>query len=178
MKFFLSTIFAALIALPAFSAQASPSRTDIEEALSILREAALSPSADGPSADMVKSFSTRELANILKSEGYGSVQIKSPNTVSFKSNGLTIGLVRYDDGDLQLYYGASGVKVTAEVINEWNRDKRLSRAYLDKDRDVAIEADQFANAGLTKAMVKNFVGIFVTTSVPSYIEFVKRKSKN
>ena len=176
MKFLLSILLAALIALPSCSAEAGPSTADIERALSVLREAALKPAV--LSGERVASYSIRELAKILKEEGYGSVEVKGPNTVAFKSNGLIIGLVRYNDGDLQLYYGASGVKLSAETINEWNREKRLSRAYLDKDRDVAIEADQFANAGLTKEMVKAFVGIFVTTSVPSYINFVKSKNQH
>ncbi len=50
-----------------------------------------------------------------------------------------------DDGanceDLNFYLGFLDVKPTLEVINDWNYNKRFSRAYLDADKDACIEMD-------------------------------------
>ncbi len=129
-------------------------------------------------SEVVSQFSLEQLEQIVKEEGYGSVKIKGDNRVLFKSNGRTFVLNLYGDGDLQLYYGATGVKVSAEDINEWNRTKRLSRAYLDSDGDVALEADQFANGGLTREMVTELIRIFVNVSAPQYVEFIREHDQD
>ncbi|WP_375450461.1 YbjN domain-containing protein [uncultured Devosia sp.] len=43
--------------------------------------------------------------------------------------------------DLNFYLGFLDVKPTLEVINDWNLNKRFSRAYLDQDRDACVEMD-------------------------------------
>ncbi|MGV6858214.1 MAG: YbjN domain-containing protein [bacterium] len=127
---------------------------------------------------MVDRFSIQELKDIVVGEGYGSVKIKGDDRVIFKSSGRTFVLALYDDGDLQLYYGASGVQVTPKDINEWNRTKRLSRAYIDSEGDIALEADQFANGGLTREMVQDMIKVFVQTSVPQYVDFVSEHDQS
>ena len=54
-----------------------------------------------------------------------------------------------------------GVAVSSQVINEWNRTKRLSRAYLDQDLDPVLESDLLSDAGLTRSQVVRFVQVFV-----------------
>ena len=115
---------------------------------------------------------------ITKAEGYSSVTTKGDNKVTFKSDGHLFSLYLYDDGDLQIYFGAKGVKVTADDINTWNKDHRLSRAYLDDDGDIALEADLFANGGLNEKMVSALLSIFVNTSVPAFIDFAKEHDKS
>lgn len=102
-----------------------------------------------------------ELATILQSEGYGSVEQLAKGGIKFKANGMPFVLFRYDDGDLQLYYGISGVSLPVRTVNEWNRTRRLTRAYLDRDGDPVLEADMLANAGLHKEAVTEFVRVFV-----------------
>jgi hypothetical protein len=43
--------------------------------------------------------------------------------------------------DLNFYLGFLDVKPTLEVINDWNYNKRFSRAYLDTDKDACVEMD-------------------------------------
>jgi len=49
--------------------------------------------------------------------------------------------------NIQAYAGFSGGGVTLETINEWNKNKRFSHAYLDKDNDPAIELDLDLDGG-------------------------------
>ena len=106
-------------------------------------------------------YTRQDLIKILKGEGYGSVMPYEKKSVQFKVDGKSYGLHIFDDNDLQLYYGASGVEVSLDVINRWNRDFRHARAYIDKHGDPVLEADLLAGAGLNDAQVKNFVSVFV-----------------
>ena len=66
----------------------------------------------------------------------------------------------YDDGDLQLYFGLTGYTLTIADMNDWNREHRLTRAYLDGDNDPVLEADLLANAGYSDAQLIEFVAVF------------------
>ena len=46
-----------------------------------------------------------------------------------------------DCEDINFYLGFLDLKPTLEVINDWNLNKRFSRAYLDQDKDACIEMD-------------------------------------
>jgi len=43
--------------------------------------------------------------------------------------------------DLNFYAGFLDLKPSLEVINDWNREKRFGKAYLDADKDAVIEMD-------------------------------------
>jgi hypothetical protein len=52
-----------------------------------------------------------------------------------------------------LYAGWSGGKATPEQINEWNKNRRFSRAYIDKDGDPVIEFDiDLDDGGMSQAL--------------------------
>jgi hypothetical protein len=43
--------------------------------------------------------------------------------------------------ELNFYAGFGGVKPPLDVLNEWNRNHRFGRAYLDRDLDAVVEMD-------------------------------------
>lgn len=116
-------------------------------------------------------YSDSELVNILKDEGYGAVKLIDDGSIRIKIDGRSYMLFNQDDGDLQAYYAISGVDVSYRDMNDWNRTKRLSRAYLDSDRDPVIEADLLANGGLTVENVTEFFKVF-KGSVMRFRDFV------
>lgn len=110
-----------------------------------------------------RTFNQDDLVRILQSEGYGSVEKRDSNAVMFKVDGKIYGMFIFDDNDLQMYYGTSGIDVKLETINKWNKDFRHSRAYIDDEGDPILEADILADKGLSEAMVKNFVSTFISS---------------
>lgn len=112
-------------------------------------------------------YSQTDLVRILKSEGYGSVERHDSNGVTYKIEGKIYALFIMKDNDLKLYYGTSGLDISLEKLNSWNRDFRHSRAFNDKEGDPILESDLLADKGLTGAMVKNFVRVF-TISVARF----------
>jgi hypothetical protein len=59
-----------------------------------------------------------------------------------------------------MYFGVTGYVLTPEHMNEWNRTKRLSRAYLDDEGDPILEADLLANAGFTGEQFLEWFKVF------------------
>jgi len=132
--------------------------------------AALAVVSVSATAETLRKFSLPELAGVLAAEGYGSVEVDDHH-VRFMAEGRTFGLYRYADGDLQMFYGITGVELLASDVNDWNRTYRLSRAYLDENGDPVLEADLLANAGLSPRIVTEFVRVFVDASA-QYRNFV------
>jgi len=124
-----------------------------------------------------RQISLSDAIQMIRDDGYTIKKVKS-DRARIKINGRTLMLYRYGDGDYQLYYGATGVKITYEDINYWNHHKRLARAYLDDSKDAALESDLDAGAGLTKAQLLNFVKVFSNVSVPSFVEFLLKRDKS
>ena len=44
-----------------------------------------------------------------------------------------------------------------KFINDWNRTKRFSRAYLDKDKDIVLEAEIDLEPGVSEEAIKNWL---------------------
>ena len=141
-----------------------------------LAGALLALSGASASAESLRKFSLGQLSEIVKGEGYGTVSLHDDH-VRFKANGRMYGLYLYDDGDLQMYYGISGVQLTPGDINQWNRDYRLSRAYMDDDGDPVLEADLLANAGINEDMVREFIKVFIDSSM-RYRLFVMKHDRS
>jgi len=107
-----------------------------------------------------KRYTDNELVDILKEDGYRAVEISEDRVITIKVDGLTYALYVYDDDDLQMYFGVTGYVLTPEHMNEWNRNKRLSRAYLDDEGDPILEADLLANAGFTEEQFLEWFKVF------------------
>ncbi|MEN7343328.1 MAG: YbjN domain-containing protein [Pseudomonadota bacterium] len=120
-------------------------------------------------------YSTDEIINMLKAEGYGAVtEVESDDDsryIEIKVDGLTYSMQVFDDGDLLLYFGMTGFDLTHRDINEWNRQQRLSRAYLDHENDPVLESDLLADAGYNAEHLARFVRIFLD-SADVYREFL------
>lgn len=121
-------------------------------------------------------FSDDELVRIMRSEGYDSVTLKDQGFIHIEHKGTSYVLLNQDDGDLQLYYGVRGYDISYMDINEWNKGFRLSRAYLDDDRDPVLETDLLSNGGMTIRNVTETVKIFMQ-SVERYRTFLKEHTR-
>jgi len=125
----------------------------------------LAPGGRSAAGDALqRRFTAPEIAEVLRDEGYGSVEEIEDDGVRFKAAGMSYVLTIYDDGDLQLYFGLTGIGVAPEVVNEWNRTRRLTRAYVDSDSDPVLEADLLSDAGLSRAMLVRWIQVFVQGS--------------
>lgn len=107
-----------------------------------------------------KHFSDDELVELLEELGFRAVDKVEDRVLSLRIDGYVHYLYVYDDDDLQLYFGLTGYEISPLDINEWNRTRRLSRAYLDDENDPVIEADLLANAGYTGKQLAEWIAVF------------------
>jgi hypothetical protein len=124
--------------------------------------------AKAPAEDAAISRMTGdELAAILKEEGYVP-KVEKPSVVAMKIEGYkTLLLIADDHESLQAYAAFKSDKATLHNINEWNKTKRYSRAYIDKDGDPVIELDLDLVGGVQKERIIDFVRT-VVISVPAF----------
>ncbi|GAA5216167.1 YbjN domain-containing protein [Corallincola platygyrae] len=169
-RIFCPLLITLLFAAPSW---AGPSKTQVKAALEVLQEAVDDMGGSG----LVKRYSLAELENLIRAEGYKNIRVRESGSIIFAHDDTNYMLQLYDDGDLQLYYGASGLSVTVHDMNEWNVSKRLSRAYIDSDGDPGLESDLLANGGLSEEIVKQFIGVFVNTSAPAFEEYIRERSQ-
>ena len=108
-----------------------------------------------------KEYGDADLVEILKGDGYRGVEIREERVINIKVDGQMHVLYAYDDNDLQMYYALTGYSISNDVINEWNKTRRLSRAYIDDDNDPVLEADLLANAGMTPKQITEWVTVFI-----------------
>ena len=118
-----------------------------------------------------KIYSDEEFIEILKNDGYRAVQKIDERHIRIKVDGYNYDLLIYGDNDLQLYFGMTGYALDDADMNEWNRTKRLSRAYLDDENDPILETDLLANAGFTAEQFLEWFEVFVF-SASEYRQFL------
>lgn len=119
--------------------------------------------------ELRKDYSNKELVRFLRDDGYSAVKIADTDDerrlIEIKVNGSHYLLQIFDDGDLLLYFGMTGFDISKDAINEWNRQQRLVRAYIDHENDPILEADLLANAGYSERQFTEFLKVFVQLSV-------------
>lgn len=175
------SFFAILLATAlmfSFNAQAGSESSgyseDIEHALKVLKNATNSSKTSSSNK-----YYQQRIMLLMKEVGYSHVKLKSKNqAVTFDTDGRKIVLFIKKNGDLQLFFAISGGKWNHRTINEWNRNNRLSRAYLDKDNEPVLESDLMAGTGLSDEQITAFVSHFTQFSMNNFRRFLIEKSRN
>lgn len=110
-----------------------------------------------PAAEKVVSQITKqEVLRLLLREGYAASLDKAGEVV-WKMDGFTaLMFVPEERTSLQYSIVFTEGKWKLETVNRWNRDRRYSRSYLDKDGDLHLELDLDLVGGVTEARILDF----------------------
>ena len=65
--------------------------------------------------------------------------------------------------DIRFFAVFPGNKPTLETLNEWNREKRWSKAYVDGDLDAALEFDVNMSSGSVHGTVDQTIALWAVT---------------
>ncbi len=84
---------------------------------------------------------------------------RTENRVTFELNEHPVILI-VQAKNLQIAAVFSGRKATLAWVNEWNRSKRFSRAYLDREGDAVLTSDLDLEGGVSRGAVREFVNTF------------------
>ena len=128
-------------------------------------------------APVVSRFTDRQLVALLRNEGYGKPEMLKKGAIRFRINGLKVVLRNVKNGDLLLWACFSGTGHNLQTVNAWNRKRRLSRAYIDRDGDAVIESDLLSNGGITERNVTAFLRAFAV-SIAAYREHLRQSAQS
>jgi len=102
--------------------------------------------------------------------GYGSATLTTQSNgdpqITGKTDGITYQIYfrnctdNKNCEDLNFYLGFLDLKPTLEVINDWNLNKRFSRAYLDQDQDACVEMDLDMVKGVSAEYLDSQIGLW------------------
>lgn len=115
--------------------------------------------------DLLTEVPPKRMIKILTSMG---LEVQEPKTIEGKNTAIKFELGGYkvvmfvakDHSDAQLFMGFTDRQISLEKMNEWNRDHRFIRGYLDRDDDPVLESDIDFTGGVTEANIKAWIKIF------------------
>lgn len=133
-----------------------------------------------------QSLTAGDVDEILNAaRGYGSATLTTQSNgdpqITGKVEGITYQIYfrnctdNKNCEDLNFYLGFLDVKPTMEKINDWNMNKRFSRAYLDQDQDACIEMDLDMVKGISADYLDSQVGLWtlVVAQFADHVGFKK-----
>ncbi len=109
-------------------------------------------------AEVVKSLSNAEVEAIVSVYTDGNYTDLEDGDFGFELAGVKV-ILFHSGQNMQLY---SGFRHSSSVhaMNEWNKGKRFSRAYLDDENDPCIESDLDLEGGSSVGAVREFIDTF------------------
>jgi hypothetical protein len=127
-------------------------------------------STDGQ--NVITNITAPQLKQVLGEIGFIGVEIDEDEDLIFSIEGTRVLLLISTDKDiLQFRISWSETDATLRKVNDWNRDKRFSRAYIDDDGEPVLELDLDLTGGVT---IDRLVDYIMTTkfSIASFREEV------
>ncbi|EJM1769890.1 YbjN domain-containing protein [Escherichia albertii] len=114
-------------------------------------------------------YSLSELYDLVGDNGYNIKEKREHSIVFETEKGEGVNLYLMPDGDLLLVFSIKSEHSNIEVMNKWNKSKRLSRGYIDDEGDPVVESDLIMSRGMTKENVSEFINVFTKETIPAFI---------
>jgi hypothetical protein len=119
-------------------------------------------------AQTVTGSNVDEILNAVRGYGAGTLTTQSNGDPQISGKVDGIGYQIYfrnctdnkNCEDLNFYLGFLDLKPSLEKINDWNMNKRFSRAYLDQDKDACVEMDLDLVKGVSADYLDSQVGLW------------------
>ncbi len=115
------------------------------------------------SADVITQMSSDDVQRLLRDMGYSPQALEGrDNAWSIEVSGRrAVVMLSSSRQNLALWSYIRGEgRVTMEKVNEWNKTKRFSRAYLDSDGDPNVEWDIDLEGGVSMGAVREGIRTF------------------
>lgn len=110
-----------------------------------------------PSEELITHITDQELLTLLQEEGYVPKQDK-PSVINVKMESINMLFIVSEPGtSIQAWAGFNSKGGLLDKVNEWNKTRRYSRAYIDDANDPVIELDLDLTGGVSKARIVDFI---------------------
>ncbi|MDR2354542.1 MAG: YbjN domain-containing protein [Deltaproteobacteria bacterium] len=124
---------------------------------------AFGTNAQGQSDRVYNTITINQLYDLMVDQDYEvKVSETESNTkvIIWELNGKVAVLRLGKNSDDIIFYtifGESSRKITVNMVNKWNQDKRFSRSYLDTDNDPILELDLDLEGGVTQERIIKYL---------------------
>jgi hypothetical protein len=133
--------------------------------------------------EVILSVNPDEMAKILQDIGYRAEILKNnegKRRIRTRIGGWNVTLNFYSCDDkencksigLRAFF-ENEKKKGAQFANEWNREKRFTKVYIDKDNDVNIEFDVLFRDGVTKGNLRAYLDVY-EDQLKDFVEALKK----
>ncbi|RIH81831.1 putative bacterial sensory transduction regulator [Meiothermus luteus] len=126
---------------------------------------------------IVNGLTERDVETLLRQEGIPFERVGN-SKYHLRIAGVRVVLLmdRCQSGSCEILTLASGFTMdtppSLEEVNEWNQNKRFSRAYLDSDGDPWVESELHLRFGVTSETIRFFLAVFSKETLPKFIEHI------
>ena len=117
----------------------------------------------GSPGAVITTMTMDDLDGVLRRMGYSFERVEGKDRQRrFRLEGrpVTVTLSERGNNVMLWSYVVGGGNVTVQKVNEWNKTKRFSRAYLDSDGDPNVEWDVDLDGGSTIGAVEEGIRTF------------------
>ena len=129
------------------------------------------------SAQAMVKATPEAVAKVLQDKGYKALIGKDKSgdpKVESAAEGVNFIVYFYgckngaNCGDIQFSAGFQKTEADANAINEWNKNQRFAKAYLDSDGDAHFETDvHLDDAGMPLELFKTYLDLW-TSTLPAF----------
>jgi hypothetical protein len=125
-----------------------------------------------PDSRVLNTITTAQVQSILAADGFAGSEIDADGDVAFRIEGHRVWIVLGEDADrLEARMVWVETQATLAKVNQWNRSKWFSKAYLDDDGDPWLIFDLDLRGGVTVGRIKSFVRS-IRNSAPNFVREV------
>lgn len=101
----------------------------------------------------------KDLVAVLGDLGYTGSEIDDDGDVIVRMSGYRVLLLlgSYQGKSLMARFALAGTAADCAWANDWNREMRLARVYLDREGDPILEAEISFEGGILRANLEHFL---------------------
>ncbi len=108
---------------------------------------------------VVQTLTSAQMKSLLQDQGFPNVEVDSDDDLIVRMQGYRV-IVFVRGGNysrIQFFFALGGTSATMRDVNDWNRTKLFTRAYLDNNGNPVLEMDVDLDGGVTIARIKDSI---------------------
>lgn len=115
--------------------------------------------ANAQGSQVVETITSEQMRSLFHDQGFSNVEIDSDDDliVRMQGYGILVFVRGNNYSNIQYRFSVGGTSTTMRDVNDWNRSKKFTKAYLDNDGDPVLEMDVDLEGGVTWKRIEDSI---------------------
>ena len=115
--------------------------------------------ANAQESQIVETITSEQMRSLFHDQGFSNVEIDSDDDliVRMQGYGILVFVRGNNYSNIQYRFSVAGTSTTMRDVNDWNRSKKFTKAYLDNDGDPVLEMDVDLDGGVTWKRIEDSI---------------------